>query len=355
MEVLPSFHHFQFIIMEQIIRQSIGIDISEKDFYACHYVLDLRGRAIRKGKVRVFKNTVPGFKSFMAWVEKIRSACLAELSLVMEATGVYHEQLAYFAHEQHQVVKILLPNTVKAFAKSLNTLSKTDNIDAQVIAQMGVERSLRTWQPMSPLMQELKALSRQRQAFIKQRTALSNQLHADMKRARPVKNNIKRDKAMIVQYNKYIDQIEKEMAQLLKDDQPLKVNVKRMCTIPGVGFVTAATLLAETDGLVLFNSESQLISYCGYDVKRQDSGTSVRGKTSISKSGNSHIRGALYMPSMSCMQLEGPFKDCYYRVVDRTGHGKMGLVAVQRKMLKVMFACHKKQEGYDPTYHTNRA
>lgn len=341
--------------MENIIRQSIGIDISQDTFHACFYIMTLQGFAKRKGKVRVFKNTVPGFTALVNWIEKMRQASSLEVSIVMEATGVYHEQLAYFAFDQSYRISVLLPNTVKAFARSLNTLSKTDVIDAQVLAQMGAERKLRSWSPMSMQMQTLKGLSRQRQAFIKQKVALSNQLHADERRAKPVASNLKRGRKMIKMYLKEIAVIEKEMKQLLKQDEVLKVNINRLCTIPGVAFVTAATFLAETDGLVLFKSQSQLISYCGYDVKRKDSGTSIHGQTSISKSGNSHIRGSLYMPSMSAMQLEGPLRDCYFRVVDRTGHGKMGLVAVQRKMLNIMFACHKKEENFDPAYHVSRA
>lgn len=354
MEVL----HISFILnhtMENIIRQSIGIDISNDDFHACYYSMSLTGHAKRKGKVRIFRNTMAGFVSLVNWIEKTRHASSLEIFIIMEATGVYHEQLAYFAYDKAYRISSLLPNTVKAFAKSLNTLSKTDDIDAQVLAQMGVERKLRSWSPMSPKIQELKGLSRQRQAFIKQKNALTNQLHADKKRAKPVKNNIKRGQKMIKLYDKEIDNIEQEMKLLLAQDEKLKVNVKRLCTVPGVGLITAATVLAETDGLVLFSRESQLIRYCGYDVKRNDSGTSVHGKTSISKAGNRHIRGALYMPSMSAMQLDGPFRECYYRVVDRAGHGKMGLVAVQRKMLKIMYACHKKGEDFDPNYTKNRA
>lgn len=341
--------------MNNIIHQSIGIDISNKDFHACFYQKSLRGQMKRKGKVRTFQNTLAGFTNLINWIEKVRDTSSVGVNIVMEATGVYHEQLAYFAHEKAYRLSVLLPNSVKSFAKSLNILSKTDSIDAEVLARMGVERPLRSWSPMSPMMRDLKALSRQRQAFIKQKTALTNQLHADEKRAKPVRNNIKRGRKMIAMYNKEITAIEKEMKGLLAKDEQLKISVARLCTVPGVGFITAATVLAETDGLVLFTRESQLIKYCGYDVKRKDSGTSVHGRMCISKAGNSHIRGALYMPSMSAMQLKGPFRESYYRVVDRTGHGKMGLVAVQRKMLKVMFACHKKQEDFDPDYSKNRA
>jgi transposase len=341
--------------MNNIIHQSIGIDISNDDFHACFYQKSLRGQMKRKGKVRTFKNTLSGFDDLINWIEKVRDASSVGVSIVMEATGVYHEQLAYFAHEKAYRLSVLLPNKVKSFAKSLNILSKTDKIDAEVLARMGVERPLRSWSPMSPLMRDLKALSRQRQAFIKQKIALANQLHADEKRAKPVKNNIKRGRKMIATYKKEIAVIEKEMKELLVEDEQLKVSVQRLCTVPGVAFITAATVLAETDGLVLFTRESQLIKYCGYDVKLKDSGTSVHGRMCISKAGNSHIRGALYMPSMSAMQLEGPFRECYFRVVDRTGHGKMGLVAVQRKMLKIMYACHKKGEDFDPSYTKTRA
>lgn len=179
MEV-STFFSFQSNTMENIIRQSIGIDISHLDFHACLDWMNLSGQAKRKGKVRTFRNTKDGFVKLVSWIEKMRQASSLEISIIMEATGVYHEQLAYFAFEKSYRVSVLLPNTVKAFAKILNTLSKTDETDAQILAQMGVERKLRSWSPMSPLMQEPKGLSRQRQAFIKQKIALTNQLDAGL-------------------------------------------------------------------------------------------------------------------------------------------------------------------------------
>jgi transposase len=127
--------------------------------------------------------------------------------------------------------------------------------------------------------------------------------------------------------------------------------VDNVCSIKGVAFLTAITIISETNGFELIENKAQLVSYAGFDVVERQSGSSVRGKTRISKKGNSHIRRALHYPALSAVRYEGQLRELYKRVTERNPKVKMiGLVAVQRKLLVLIYTLFKKNEPYDPNY-----
>ncbi|MDF1574749.1 MAG: transposase [Bacteroidales bacterium] len=142
--------------MEQLIKQSVGIDVSKESFTACvctHY----KTGEERLSEVIEFKNLKSGFNQLITWSRKITVPSL-EVTFVMEATGVYYENLAHHLYNLKQPVCVLLPNKVSHFAKSLNVKTKTDKVDARVIARMGAERKLSNWVPPHPLFKQLKDL-----------------------------------------------------------------------------------------------------------------------------------------------------------------------------------------------------
>ena len=114
--------------------------------------------------------------------------------------------------------------------------------------------------------------------------------------------------------------------------------------------MTAITIIAETNGFELITHKSQLVSYAGYDVVERQSGTSVYGKTRISKKGNSHIRRCLYFPALSVVKYNKEFNDLFVRVRDRTQIKMKGYVAVQRKLLVLIYTLYKTNQPYDPEY-----
>ena len=114
----------------KIIKYNVGIDISKDDFRVCFYALFDCGKRSIKGS-RKFKNTLSGFKEFLKWIEKHRKT-ESPLFFTMEATGVYHEELAHFLHDKKFKVSVILPNKFKAYLKSLNVNTKTDKSDAKL-------------------------------------------------------------------------------------------------------------------------------------------------------------------------------------------------------------------------------
>jgi transposase len=334
--------------MEQnIVKQNVGIDIAKDSFRVCFSVLQSKMQIKVRGS-RTFSNNFKGFKEFALWLEKKRESS-DNLHFTMEATGVYYESLAYFLWQQSDfIVQVILPNKIKNYAKSLDLKSKTDKIDAAVLARFGLERTLRVWQPISPNLLELKQLTRERDTLVRTRTAACNRLHACKHQAKPNKTIIVRTKKQISLLDKQVKEIEREIKALVNQDDKLKKKFKYVNSIPGVGLFTFATVVAETNGFETFTSIKQLTSYAGLDIKIVESG-SWKGKSRISKQGNSHIRKALYMPSVSRIVHDKSAKLFYENLLNRKGHAKIALVAVQRKMLGLMFTLWRSEQMYSIT------
>lgn len=336
----------------KVVKQNVGVDIAKDDFKVCFYHQDENGRRFIKA-TRTFKNTLAGFMEFVKWIEKKRIADLA-VRITMEATGVYYENLVYFLDDNGYVASVVLPNISKAYAKSLNLKTKTDKIDAKMLGQLGIERDLVQWRRASPKMRMLKQLTRDRVSLLEEKTAISNKLHGIDHSYKPNKGVIERMKQRIKLIKKQITQVEKQIKQVIQLDEILHPKLTNICKVKGLGIITVATVIAETNGFVLFNSRGQLISYSGYDVIERTSGTSLKGKTRISKKGNKHIRRALYFPAIVMVKHEPQFKQLFDRILNRTGIKMKAYVAVQRKALLLIYTLFKNDSVYDPNYENNK-
>jgi len=328
---------------EGIIKQNVGIDVSEEDIKAALSSLTLDYQVIVRS-TRTFANTQIGFKELQALVNGKKDSTKV-IHLTLEATGVYYESLAYYLYEQDFMLHVVLPNQAKKYGQSLGIKSKTDGIDARVLAQMGLERELRVWQPISPALLGLKQLIRERDALVRIRTTASNHLHAYCHQGKPNKDSIARSEEHIAYMDGQVKQIEKEITEFVNRNEKLKDRMAYLLSIPGVGLLTAATLVAETNGFAAFESIKQLTSYAGLDIRITESGKG-KGKSKISKRGNSHIRKALFMPSLSKIRSDQTSKLFYQRLKAKKGIGMVAVVAIERKLLGLMFSLWKKEEMY---------
>jgi transposase len=322
-------------------KQNLGIDVDSDELKVSFQKMDQH---------QTFKNSTAGFNELLKWVNTKKIADLP-VHLTMEATGVYYENLAYYFHEQKDfIVHVLLPNMSSAYMKSLNSKSKTDKIDAGNLAQMGLERKLTQWNPGSSQMRTLKKLVRERLRLQKEKTMVSNQLHAENKSHLPCSNITNRCEERIDFIDQQIALIEKELRDQVKKDPVLQGRIDNVCTAPGVRFITAIGLIAETDGFTLFKNRSQLVSYAGYDVVKNESGKTVTSKTKISKKGNSYIRHMLYMPGMSATTHNPQYNKLHARITETSKIKMKGNVAVQRKLLLLVYTLFKNNTTFDDNY-----
>lgn len=334
--------------MEKRIKQCVGIDCGLKELAVAYGVMD------EKFDIKIlsntkFKNNAKGFEKLLQWSSKLNPDG-GEVKYVIEATGVYHEKVSLHLHEKGNNITVLLPNKAKAFAKTLTVKTVNDKVSAQILAQLGLEKKLNPWQPPKKVFNELKQLTRERDQLTLEQTQIKNQLHAETSGAWVNKQSVRRMKHRLKLIASQIAETEQEINATIQADNELNEKVKKVCTIKGVGLITAATVLAETNGFNLVRNKKQLVSYAGLDVVQHESGISIKGKTRISRRGNKHLRKCLHYPALSAIRSTHAMKALFKRLVSKHGIKMKAVVAVQRKLLELIYVLWKKDEVFDENY-----
>jgi len=332
----------------EVLKYSVGIDISKDEMDVCFKSL-LMGQETKIKGTRKFPNTKKGFDQIVSWIDKRHKDKTISLVVVVEATGVYHENVSHYLHGSGYRVSIVLPNQSNSYMKSLGIKSKTDPIDSKALAQMGAERKLHIWEPPNAELMELRSLTRHKNNLQKMKTELKNRLHAQQHSAQPGKLVVKQLKSQIRTMDNHLKRVDKSIKELVEAQSPFNDKIKMVTgSIKGVGLDTVVSIVAETNGFELFKSQGQLISYSGYDVVENQSGKRT-GKTRISKKGNSHIRKSMHFPALNVVRYGvEPFASLYNRVFERTKIKMKGYVAVQRKLLCMVYTLWKTEQEFDP-------
>jgi transposase len=338
--------------MKKKLKQVVGIDVAQKELVVTIGVLfdDL---SIEFYAYKVFPNNERSFDALLKWVKKLIDNQVP-VSYVMEATGVYHQKFAYYLEKNKQDVSIVLPNKISNYMRTLDLKTVTDKSCSEAIARFGLERQLSLWKRPKEIYKKLQQLVRERNQIVDERVMVKNQLHAEQTEAEPNVSSISRIKARIKFLSKQEQEIKKDINVLLHQDPSITEEVAIMTTIPGVGQLTAVTILAETNGFELIKNKKQLVSYAGLDVKEKQSGTSVKGKARISKKGNKNLRKALHLPALSAIKHNDNFKEVFARLVSKSGIKMKGVVAVQRKILELTYILHKNKSVYQKEYEINK-
>lgn len=335
-----------------VLKQVLGVDVSQKELEVSLGRLnsDLQ---IELYSHRIFSNTSKGFIRLDEWLKKnISSEC--SIRVVMEATGVYHQQFACFMGGKDYDVSIVLPNKISNYIRTLEIKTVTDKTCAEAIARFGLERKLENWKEPDETYRKLQQLTRERGQIVDERTMVKNRLHAEKSEAYPNASSISRMEKLIAFLNDQEYQIKMELKEIIESKPDIHEEVKRISTIPGMGMLTAVIILAETNGFELIRNKKQLTSYAGMDIKEKLSGTSVKGKPRISKRGNKHIRRALHLPALSAVKHNPIHKATYIRLVSRHGIKMKALMAVERKMLELAFILFKNKSKYNPEYEIEK-
>jgi transposase len=334
--------------MTNIVKQAAGIDVAQNELVVSLGRMN-HDTGIEIFAFKTFTNNVNGFNDLVRWVKKMAVKEM-KVRYVMEATGVYHEKLAYYLSDQQQEVSIVLPNKISNYFRTLDIKTSTDKTASQAICRFGLERKLEVWQRPKKIFKDLKQLTRERDQLIADRTVLKNQLHAEKAEAFPNESSIRRVTKRIQLIDKQELEIKAEIAAIVKQDTELVKKINTITTIPGVGKLTAVIVLAETNGFELIKSKKQLVSYSGLDVRLKDSGTSVKSKPKISKKGNRHLRKAMYMPALAAMRFNEHHKAVFVRLVSKHGIKMKAAVSVQRKILELIYIIYKTDKAFDKNY-----
>jgi transposase len=338
---------------KRLLKQVVGIDVAQKELVVSLGNMDEEATTAVYA-YKAFVNSEKGFMALILWVKK-QTIATAPLRYVMEATGVYHEALAYYLSNKTYSVSIVMPNKITNFFRTLEIKTVTDKSMSEAIAMFGLEKKLDDWVQPKKVFRELRQITRERDQLVAERTMQKNQLHSEQVEAYPSEKTIKRIKDRIQMVNMQLKEITTEISATIKNDAELSQTVRLITTVPGIGILTASIILAETNGFELIRSKKQLTSYAGLDVKEKESGTSIKGKPRISKKGNKHLRKAMHLPALSAIRHAERYKTIFARIVAKSGIKMKAAVAVQRKLLEMVYTIYKTKKPFETDYFENQA
>lgn len=311
----------------------LGIDIAKRKFDVV--LLADRGR-----RHAAFDNDEAGFAALAGWL----GAEASGLHACMEATGGLGDDLALFLHARGIAVSVVNPVRVKAFGQSELVRTKTDKVDAGVIARFCRSQSPAPWQPPSARVRELRALVR-RCAALKAMRAQELQRRSQGTASGLVAASLGRVLACL---DAEIEAVGDAVAALVRQDEALREDHGLLVSIPGLAAPSAAVLLAEVPGLRSFAHNKQAAAFVGLDPRENQSGSSVRGRPRVSKVGNARARAVLYMCALSARRHNPVLKAFADRLKENGKAPKAILVAVARKLLVIAYGVLKTRKPFQP-------
>tara|TARA_Y100001968_G_scaffold280931_1_gene277829 strand:+ start:522 stop:1493 length:972 start_codon:yes stop_codon:yes gene_type:complete len=313
----------------------VGIDIAKRTFDLA--ILQPNGKHRTKSKL---SNDQAGFVVFEDWLQRHAEP---GAWIVMEATGIYHEALAEHFHALGYRIAVLNPAQIARYAQSQLQRSKTDKLDAKLIATYGQRHldHLRAWQPEPLSLRQLRALTRHLEDLQALRQMELNRL--DVSREN-VKDSIQ---AIVQRLNEQIEWTLKQIKQHIDDDPDLRGKRDLLVSIDGIADKTAALILAELGEIERFTHSRAVTAFAGLDPRLQESGA-FYGRTRISRTGSARLRSALYLPAVVAMTYNPAIKAQVERLRARGKMGKQTVCAAMRKLLSIAYGVLKSGKPFDP-------
>lgn len=272
---------------------------------------------------------------------------LKPLSVVMEATGIYYLDLAMELSAAGLPVSVINPKSSRNFARLMLQHSKTDAIDAQLLAEYGERMTPRRWTPPTPVQLELRAIGRHINRLTGHCTRAKNELHALQATETTSALLIEDEEEAIAAFGKRIERFRKAGRELISNCSNLDAQFNHMKAAPGMGDVSTFAVLAELSMLPVTLKSSQVSRHAGLDVRLTQSGTSIDKPGRLSKCGNAYLRCALFMPAMSAVRCDRNVKAFYEVLVGRGKRKMQAICAVMRKYLTGLWACMRSGEDFD--------
>lgn len=274
----------------------------------------------------------------------------AAILVVMEATSTYWMQLASALYEAGYAVSVINPKQAHDFAKALLQRAKTDNVDAQVLAQLASKLDPPLWSPPPRIYHELQQRLSQRDTLLALRRQVANQLDAISHNVVVVPEVARRQEALLEVLDAQIQEIGQELDEVIKQDTEWSRSIVLLQSIPGIGLITSTCLIVETLNFTACMNIEGATAYAGLAPFPRESGISLRGRPRIGHSGNARLRTALYMATLSAAQHNPVIRALYQRLRKVGKPMKVARCAAARKLLRLAWAVVVKKQEFDPKY-----
>ena len=317
----------------------IGIDVSKDSFVAAY--------PTKSGyTTKTFKNITNGVRQF---INSLPEDC----HCVMEATGNYSMLLLYLLQKANITVSMENPQKIKHFARAMLSTTKTDEIDAKLIAMYGEKMDPKPYRIPSEsilLLKQKRTVLRQ----LKKQFAMWTNLQESME---PLPKKDPASKVAIEQTIKFlrkqISKLEDEITHL--SNKEFKRQMELLTSIRGIGENIASALIIATGGFTYFSTAKQISRFLGLCPTYQQSGTSVNVKGHINRNGDTYLRSQLYIAALASIRFNAACKETYDRLKAKGKSGKVAVVAVANKLIRQAYAIVTNNQPYIDGYVSSLA
>jgi transposase len=272
----------------------------------------------------------------------------ARAQVVLESTGVYGLDLAMALHRAKRVeVMVANPRAVSHFARASLQRSKTDALDAEVIGEFAIRMPFEPWCPPAPQTLELRALSRRIEALTKTVVQEKNRLHAN-DQSEELSEFVKHDiRELAAHLEERIDGLREQALRVIEQHTELATAFAHLTSIKGIADAAGIQILAELGTLPADMTTRQWVAHAGLDPRHFQSGSSVYKPARISRTGNAHLRRALFMPALVAVQWEPNVRAFYEKLLARGKTKMQANVAVMRKLLHAIHGMLEHDQDFD--------
>lgn len=313
-----------------------GIDVAAKKLDVA--VVNGQGRLERS----VFEQNSDGHRKLVQCLKKHRVT-----AIVMEATGIYYLDPALALDQAGLPVSVINPRAAHYFGKVMLERTKTDRVDAGLLAEYARRMAFRRWQAPDASWLALRDICRRISRLTAMRTAEKNRLHAFQSKQHTARLLLDDVADQIAQLDQRIDRLAQAALAQINEDAELKHLLELLITAKGIAQTSALSLIGELCLLPRTLRASQVSRHAGMDVRLNESGDSLHKPGRLSKAGNVYLRAALYMPALSLIQHDPHAKAHYQALISRGKKNIQALCAVQRKLLTGLWACIQNNQPFD--------
>ena len=319
----------------------LGIDVSKNTLDAA--LIGHNDTQSSKAKHQVFSNDADGHTALLSWLAEQGAetvhACL-------EATGTWAVACARVLDETGHTVSLVNPARIHAFGRSQLKRTKTDKADSLLIASFCQMHNPPAWTPHSPQVQQLQGLIRRLESLEEMNKMEQNRLGSGGL-CPAVQVSLEEHIAYLQQQ---IEKTRRQIKDQINQDPDLKQQAKLLESIPGIGAATAALLLAELGDISQFSGARQVAAFAGLVPRIRESGTSVHGRSRLSKVGSSRLRKSLYFPAITALRFN-PLIKAFGLRLSVQGKAKMLIIgAAMRKLLHLAYGVLKSGVPFDPAF-----
>lgn len=320
-----------------VSEHAVGIDVSKRKLDVCM----ARGD---KFKSKVLNNTPTGHQRLLDWLLE-RELDPADTPICLEATGPYSEAVAIVLADAGWRVSVVNPARVKGFAQSQLSRTKTDKSDARLLAVFARSVELERWDPPSHAHRALRQLVDRLQSLIDMRQQECNRLEA-LEQSEP--GSVE---DMVREHIDWLDQqiarVESDIDDHIDQNPDLKQDARLIGSIPGIGGKTVACIMAYVGDIRRFQSAKSFAAYLGVTPRQRESGSSVRGRTMMSRTGHAAARKSLYMPGVVATRYNPAIVAMARRLRERGLAPKAIVGASMRKLAHMIYGVIKSGRPFD--------